>query len=188
MLSDDKILLILDLDETLIHSVEEEPETGTWFRLFQYYVVKRPFLEYFLTECSNHFRLAVWSSATDDYTAMVVKEIFSSAVKPEFVWGRSKTTFRPVANRDDLTCTGFSHYDFIKRLRKIKTLGYQLEKTLIVDDTPHKVKENYGNAIYVSEFLGDQDDHELPLLLDYLLTLKDCQNVLSIEKRNWRKR
>jgi RNA polymerase II subunit A small phosphatase-like protein len=59
---------------------------------------------------------------------------------------------------------------------------------LIVDDTPHKSRQNYGNVIYPREYLGDAADDELPQLLRYLLQLKDAENVRTIEKRNWRNR
>jgi RNA polymerase II subunit A small phosphatase-like protein len=55
-----------------------------------------------------------------------------------------------------------------------------------VDDSPHKSKDNFGNAIYPKPFLGDSDDDELPKLAQYLLTLKDKSNVRRIEKRFWR--
>lgn len=57
---------------------------------------------------------------------------------------------------------------------------------MIVDDTPHKSKDNYGNAIYPKEYKGDKNDNELLLLADYLLTLKDKTNVRRIEKRGWK--
>ena len=57
---------------------------------------------------------------------------------------------------------------------------------IIVDDTPHKCIENYGNAIYPNEYLGEIDDTELLFLAKYLKTLKDATNVRTIEKRGWR--
>ena len=61
-----------------------------------------------------------------------------------------------------------------------------MKRTLIVDDTPEKVRQNYGNAIYIKPYVGAPDDRELASLADYLLTLKDAENVRGIEKRNWR--
>jgi RNA polymerase II subunit A small phosphatase-like protein len=43
--------------------------------VFGYYVYKRLHLEAFLRECSRHFALAVWSSASDDYVEAVVARI-----------------------------------------------------------------------------------------------------------------
>ena len=55
-----------------------------------------------------------------------------------------------------------------------------------MDDTPHKSKDNFGNAIYPKAFMGDTSDEELKLLFKYLKTLKEEENVRRIEKRNWR--
>ena len=57
----------------------------------------------------------------------------------------------------------------------------------MVDDTPEKHIRNYGNLIRVSEFTGDQSDDELLYLMEYLMTIKDSDNIRSIEKRGWRK-
>ena len=61
-----------------------------------------------------------------------------------------------------------------------------LEKELDVDLNIHKSKDNYGNAIYPSAFVGDSADQELRLLAQYLLLLKDKTLVRRIEKRGWR--
>jgi RNA polymerase II subunit A small phosphatase-like protein len=81
-----------------------------------------------------------------------------------------------------------SHYDYVKVLKKLRRRGYDLNRVLIVDDTPAKAKRNYGNVIYPSEYQGQVHDNELVLLLAYLLQLKDIKNVRSIEKRDWRSR
>ncbi|HLK98709.1 MAG TPA: NIF family HAD-type phosphatase, partial [Hymenobacter sp.] len=77
-------------------------------------------------------------------------------------------------------------YNYVKVLKKLRRFGYDLNRTLIVDDTPAKAKRNYGNAIYPQEYLGQAQDDELPALLTYLLRFKDVSSVRSIEKRGWR--
>ena len=70
----------------------------------------------------------------------------------------------------------------------MRRLGYNLQQVLIVDDTPEKVRNCYGNAIYPTPFLGDPSDRELLMLGRYLHTLHDAENVRSIEKRQWQQR
>ena len=83
----------------------------------------------------------------------------------------------------------YNHLNYSKILKKIKKRGIgDLERTLIIDDTPRKAKYNYGNAIYPSEFKGDQSDNELELLANYLLTLTSVENVRTIEKRGWQQK
>ena len=59
-------------------------------------------------------------------------------------------------------------------------------RILIVDDTREKVCRNYGNAIYVTEFIGSNTDEELPQLARYLIHLRSEPNFRRIEKRGWR--
>lgn len=184
----DKILLILDLDETLVHSKEENVDFVPDFELFDYKVIKRPYLDKFLINCNKYFKIAIWSSASDDYVAEMVRQIIPDSVKPEFVWGRSKATYRPTIELNEIRYTVNEHFYYIKRLKKIKQIGFRLERALIIDDTPHKSRENYGNAIYVKEFFGNPDDNELQLLEKYLFEIKDCIDVRKIEKRGWRSR
>jgi carboxy-terminal domain RNA polymerase II polypeptide A small phosphatase len=189
MPADPPILLILDLDETLLHArAEPLPHRPADFELFGYHVYLRPHLPAFLREASRHFELAVWSSASDDYVAEIVRRIVPAEVPLSFVWGRSRCTYcLDHARVEQYGYTDHqSHYDFVKPLLKLRRRGYRLERVLIVDDTPAKARRNYGNAIYPAEYLGAPDDQELPRLLRYLVSLKDMDNVRRLEKRFWR--
>lgn len=184
-----KILLILDIDETLIHASSKELIRKPDFEVFGYSIYKRPMLSEFIDKIKNHFLIAVWSSASDDYVEEIVKQIFDKSVKLEFVWGRSKCTYRRNIQVDEygyFNSDPNSHYHYIKPLKKLKRKGFELNRMLIVDDSPHKCQDNYGNAVYPKEFLGDKNDDELILLAEYLLKLKDESNIRKLEKRNWR--
>ena len=76
----------------------------------------------------------------------------------------------------------------IRPLKKVKRKGYDLERILIIDDSPHKSKLNYGNAIYPKPYKGETEDNELIKLINYLESIKDEPNFRKIEKRNWRKK
>jgi RNA polymerase II subunit A small phosphatase-like protein len=184
-------LLILDLDETLIHASPVAVGPKADFQVFHYFVYRRPGLADFLATCARHFRLAIWSSASDDYVRAVVAQILPAGVALEFAWGRSRCTPFTTPQIDDdgyYNLDGPSHYEYAKRLKKVRRRGFSLTQTLIVDDTPAKVQQNYGNAVYIKPYLGSTDDEELSHLLPYLLTLKDAENVRAIEKRYWRQR
>ena len=182
-------LLILDLDETLIHASATKIRAEADFQVFHYFVYKRPGLADFLTTCAQHFKLAIWSSASDDYVRAIVDLILPPGIALEFVWGRSRCTPFTTPQIDDYgyyNLDGPSSYEYAKRLKKVRRRGFSLTQTLIVDDTPAKVQQNYGNAIYIKPYLGRAEDEELSHLLPYLLTLKDAENVRAIEKRHWR--
>lgn len=172
-------LIILDLDETLVHATQEELDIPCDFQFDKYFIYERPYLRQFLTDLSKHFELGIWSSAGDDYVSEIVRHIKPGQVDFVVVWGRSKCSLKR-----DLV---FDTHSFEKRLEKLKKKGFRLEQILIVDDTPSKSRQNFGNAIYIKEFTGDKNDQELQFLYEYLLTFKTVDNVRAIEKRRWRK-
>ncbi|MCL9805512.1 HAD family hydrolase [Flavobacterium amniphilum] len=189
MPEENKILVILDLDETLIHATRN-PLYENWdFELFNYKIFIRPHLHVFLSFLKDNFDVAVWSSASDDYVTKVVEEIFPDDYGLKFVWGRTKCTYKPDYSKAEEIgyFDYYSHFEYIKILKKVtKKFPYTKEQILIIDDTPRKAMYNFGNAIYPSEFNGDKNDNELELLVNYLETFKDISNVRTIEKRNWR--
>ena len=48
----------------------------------------------------------------------------------------------------------WDHRRYLKPLKKVKRMGWRLERMLIVDDTPEKCLRNYGNAIHPLPFEG----------------------------------
>jgi carboxy-terminal domain RNA polymerase II polypeptide A small phosphatase len=96
----DKKLLILDLDETLIHATTKKLSREPDFMVFDYFIYKRPHLDWFLLECHATYKLAIWSSASDEYVQEVVKRIVPDDISLEFVWGRSRCTPRRATEED----------------------------------------------------------------------------------------
>lgn len=187
-MSKEPLLVILDLDETLIHATKVAAHDIYDFEIGPYKVIKRPGLDHFLNTIAMHFKVAVWSSASDDYVKEVVKQIFPESYPLVFAWGRSRCTLKPVAEAGDGLdyYNAYDHLSYVKPLKKVVKSGFgQIERILIVDDTPSKSRSNYGNAIYPKVFTGEPDDEELMHLQTYLLTFKDVSNVRTIEKRGW---
>jgi len=171
-------LLLLDLDETLIHATTVPLTITPDFQFDLYHIYKRPGLERFLINISQHFTLGVWSSAGNAYVEEIVKMITPDTIEWFMIWGRSRCTIKRDYNLDG--------YYFEKRLDKVKKKGFKLEQIIIVDDSPEKSRSNYGNAVYIEPFTGNGNDNELTYLYDYLLTLKEAGNIRAIEKRGWR--
>jgi RNA polymerase II subunit A small phosphatase-like protein len=57
----------------------------------------------------------------------------------------------------------------------------------MVDDTPEKLSKHYGNLVRVKEYLGQEEDSELKILINFLTYLKSVQSVRKIEKRGWQR-
>ena len=175
---DPRILLILDLDETLIHASEESLDREPDFCVGHYRIYRRPGLETFLRTCQQQFQLAIWSASGGGYLSAVVLQILPVDVSLTFAWSRDRCVHR---------------YDpewlepyFVKDLKKVKRQGFRLERTLIVEDTPRQVERNFGNSIYVTPYLGSAEDTELGELSQYLNGFSTVADVRKIEKRGWR--
>ena len=184
----DKPLLILDIDETLLHASKVILDYPEVCKVFDYYIYLRPQLDYFLSKVQKSYLLALWSSAGDDYVNKVVANTLLKNYKFEFIWGNSRATYRRNFEREEMRYFGnhLDHYHYVKPLKKVKKMGYSLNRILIVDDSPHKSQLNYGNAIYPKPYTGEKDDEELNYLSLYLEKIKDYPNYRKLEKRNWR--
>jgi len=173
-----KKLLILDIDETLIHGAEQrldrEPDAvAPWCFLY-----KRKYVEAFMAFCSEHFRVAIWTTATPEHAEFCLKHICEPDYPFEFIWTRERCTqVRDMVGMCD---------HWVKTLAKIKRHGFDLEQTIMVDDTPSVLERNYGNLVQMERYMGDPDDMELLRLMPYLLDLKQAKNIRMIEKRGWK--
>jgi len=172
-------LLILDIDETLIHASEQKLNREPEIRTELYFVYKRPYLETFLSFCRENFQVAVWTTAGAEFAQIVVEELFPKNYPIVFLWSRERCTRAYDPEK-------MEPY-YVKNLAKLKRRGYALENIIMVDDTPQKLEKNYGNLVQIKEWLGSNDDRELLRLMSYLKDLKNVVNVRTIEKRSWHK-
>lgn len=89
------MIIILDLDETVIHSVKIPDKSiyqkainrGDAFEVQQYVALKRPFMEefiHFLTH-DSYYSIGVWSAGSYEYVHDVVRNIFPDHDLLEFV-------------------------------------------------------------------------------------------------------
>ncbi len=169
-------LLILDLDETLVYATKDALARQADFQVGPYCIYKRPSVDDFIMACRGLFEVAVWTSASPDYAAGIVAALFPYQLR--FVWASDRRT----QTYDPELCEHF----WVKNLRKVKALGYDLERVIMVDDTAEKHRQNYGNLVQVREWTGDLGDKELLLLLPYLEHLQTAENIRAVEKRSWR--
>ncbi|MDY6939695.1 MAG: HAD family hydrolase [Cyanobacteriota bacterium] len=179
-MSSSRKLLILDIDETLLHSTKTPLNYSTDFKIKYYHVYLRPNLNSFLEYCLQNFEVAVWTASSREYADRIVDRIFPKSSDLAFIWSRERSTVRVDWQTGE--------YDVIKDLKKVKRQGYSLEKILFVDDRPKNLVRQYSNLIRVNPFLGDRDDVEFRLLMPYLSTFLEIDNVRPIEKRNWQNR
>jgi TFIIF-interacting CTD phosphatase-like protein len=175
----DRKLLVLDLDETLVHAAPAPLARRPDGEVPPYFVYKRPGLDEFLAFCAREFVVAVWTSASADYAQGVIRAVFPPGYPLEFVLTRERCTWRvdPLSGEEA----------WIKDLKKLKRRGYGLGRIIVVEDSPANLARQYGNVVPVTPFLGDAGDSELPLLAGFLGSLRDVDDVRRREKRDWRR-
>lgn len=174
-------LLVLDLDETLVHATAQPERVGRApeHLVGPYALYRRPHLDEFLAHVFADFEaVGIWTSSTPMYANQVVKWL---GVRDQlrFLWASDRCTraFDP----ETMTRTS------IKPLQKlVRAWHVPKEKVLFVDDSPEKIQRSYGNYIRVQAFEGSLDDDELVWLARYLQRLGPVPNVRTIEKRGWR--
>lgn len=172
-----KKLIVLDLDETLIHALESPLGPKCDFEVDRYYVYKRPHLHEFIDYCLASFEVAVWTSSTSSYASEIVERIFPSVSELKFVFARDKCTHRFDPE--------FVDYYYLKDLKKVKKLGFKLSNIIAIDDSPEKFNRHYGNLVRVKPFEGNSEDNELLKLIKYLEILKSAEDIRVVEKRGW---
>jgi carboxy-terminal domain RNA polymerase II polypeptide A small phosphatase len=174
-----KKLLILDLDETLLHASDAPLSVPENFVIGPYFVYLRPHLSEFVRFALENFTVGVWTSSGENYASQITAKIFPED-SLKFVWASDRCTLKFDPETHD--------YVSLKNLKKLKSEEFGMSDMIVVDDTPQKHSKNFGNLIAVREFQGEADDNELSALMPYLLTLKDVLDVRQVEKRGWRTR
>ncbi|MEZ4380766.1 MAG: HAD family hydrolase [Nannocystaceae bacterium] len=172
-------LLVLDLDETLVHAADLRLGRPPVQHIGPYAIYHRPGVDEFLARCFASFEVGVWTASTLEYARPVLDALLDRG-RLAFLWGRERCTLR----RDPETY----EYEHLKDLKKLRRRGYRREKVLFVDDTPGKIARSYGNYVRVAPYFGAPEDDELPILADYLEHLRDVDDVRQVDKRGWRSR
>ena len=161
-----KYTLVLDLDETLVHYVEEENSA---------YVQVRPHADDFLKELSKHFEIVLFTAAEEDYTGIVLNELNRNNYITHILC-RKYTEFRNGC--------------YVKDLSK---LGRDLKKVCIVDNNKDNFSLQPENGLFISSYYGEQNDNELSYLCNDLMKIieiqpDDIRTVLKQIDENMRKR
>lgn len=139
-----KYTLVVDLDETLVHYVEDEEKA---------YVQVRPFAEYFLKELSKLFEIVIFTAADEEYADIVLKELDKSGSISHRLYRKHTTQANGV---------------FFKDLSK---LGRDIKKVAIIDNSKENFILQPENGLHIKSFIGDQNDNELFMLINDLVKI-----------------
>ncbi|EPX71626.1 Nem1-Spo7 phosphatase complex catalytic subunit Nem1 [Schizosaccharomyces octosporus yFS286] len=167
-----KKTLVLDLDETLIHSVSRGSRTTSGQPIevhvpgehpILYYIHKRPHLDYFLANVSEWFHLVLFTASVQPYADPIIDYL-----------ERDKKLFVERYYRQHCTLVNSS---FVKDLSVCKI---HLSRIMIIDNSPASYDIHKENAIPVEGWISDPSDVDLLNLLSFLYALQYVQDVRAL--------
>ena len=175
----EKQLLVLGMDRTLMYAgalpLAREPD----FKLLDYFAYRRPHLHSFLREAFARFTVGIWSAAPPNYTRMALRELLPAEAEPLFVWDATRCSDE--YDPDSCSCVS------IRRLRKLKTFGYDLSRIVLIDDRQECMHLNFSNMVPIRPYFGAPEDDELELLSLFLPALDGVPDVRLAPKAYWHK-
>lgn len=161
------ITLVLDLDETLVHSTLEHCEDAdftftVFFNMREHtvYVKERPHLRTFLKKVAEMFEVVVFTASQSIYAEQLLDILDPDG---KLISGR--------AYRE--SCI-FSDGSYTKDLT---VLGLDLAKVLIIDNSPQVFRLQINNGIPIKSWFDDPSDNELISLIPFLETLAEADDV-----------
>ncbi|KAI1811561.1 NLI interacting factor-like phosphatase-domain-containing protein [Poronia punctata] len=177
--------LILDLDETLIHSMSKGGRMGSGHMVevrlntaytgsggqqmlgpqhpILYYVHKRPHCDEFLRKVCKWFNLVIFTASVQEYADPVIDWLESERKYFSGRYYRQHCTFR--------------HGAFIKDLSAIEP---DLSKVMILDNSPLSYMFHQDNAIPIQGWISDPTDNDLLHLVPFLEGLQYVSDVRAL--------
>lgn len=165
-----RITLVLDLDETLVHStLEHSSDADFTFLVFfnmkehTVYVKQRPFLRKFLERVAEMFEVVVFTASQSIYAEQLLDILDPNG---KLI---SKRLYRESCIFSDGTYT-----------KDLTVLDVDLAKVAIIDNSPQVFRLQVNNGIPIESWFDDPSDSELNSLLPFLETLVDADDVRPI--------
>ncbi|GEQ66697.1 hypothetical protein JCM33374_g360 [Metschnikowia sp. JCM 33374] len=187
-----KKTLVLDLDETLIHSLSRGAprsfgSSGSSHMIelrvnnvaTLYYVYKRPFCDFFLKEVSKWFELQIFTASVKEYADPIIDWLESDIIDYKNTpSGDVPKVFTKRYYRND--CTFRSGVGYIKNLSTFFPKEDELKNVIILDNSPVSYALHEDNAVMIEGWINDQSDRDLLNLLPMLYSLSICIDVRFI--------
>ena len=171
--SNNKKILILDLDETLVHSSfhplffnNEVIQPDIFFKILfenkshDVYVLKRPYIKEFLNKMNKIFTLYIFTASIKEYANPLLQKLD----KHKLI---SKKLFRE-------NCTLSQDNKYIKDL---SILNENLKNVILLDNNPNSYRFNKCNGLPIKTWHFDKTDKELIKIIPFLTFLSMVDDV-----------
>jgi TFIIF-interacting CTD phosphatase-like protein len=150
------MIVVLDIDETLIHSGDDVIDNYDFILSNNWKVRKRPHLDFFLNKLFTTFHVGFWSAGSTPYITEVLSYILNPNQIPEFIF-----TFNDCMNQKSYP---------IKPLKLIQPEIYL--NVLLIDDNPENIVLNPHQSYKIEAWEDDINDKHLLECLEYLMNFK----------------
>ncbi|KAK6917241.1 FCP1 homology domain [Dillenia turbinata] len=164
------ITLVLDLDETLVHSTLEHCDDAdftfpVFFNMKEHtvYVKQRPYLQTFLERVALMFEVVIFTASQSIYAEQLLNILDPDGMIISRRAYRESCIFSDGSYTKDLT-----------------VLGVDLAKVAIIDNSPQVFRLQVNNGIPIKSWFDDPSDSALLSLLPFLETLIDADDVRPI--------
>ncbi|XP_030554629.1 CTD nuclear envelope phosphatase 1 [Drosophila novamexicana] len=180
--------LVLDLDETLVHSCYLDPDTNDVvgcnfvpetavpdyvmhipilanFHPIEFQVFKRPYVDEFLNFVGRWYDLVIYTASLEAYASNVIDRLDA---------GRGILQ-RRLYRQHCISTTVVT--------KNLYAVNPDLTSTFIIDNSPSAYRDFPENAIPIKSYIYDPNDQELLNLLPFLDALRFTKDVRSILSR-----
>ncbi|ODQ54249.1 hypothetical protein SAICODRAFT_55049 [Saitoella complicata NRRL Y-17804] len=163
-----KKTLVLDLDETLIHSYVRGGRMSSGHMVevklakhaILYYVHKRPHCDYFLKKVCAWYNVVIFTASVQEYADPVIDWLEQNGKLFTARYYRQHCTFENGAYTKD-----------------ISICDPDLRRAMIIDNSPLSYAHYEENAIPIEGWISDPSDNDLMYLLPVLFGLRSVPDV-----------
>ncbi len=158
--------LVLDLDETLLHSslrpdfpYEKELQVTIEGHVGTLYCGRRPYLQAFLEALALHFELVAFTASTTEYASAVLD------------WADPQHLIKH--------CLSRTHCRVVEGVlvKDLRVLGRDLSEVIILENSVYAFGLQLDNGVPVVSWQGAVDDCELESLLPHLQVFAHSSDV-----------
>jgi RNA polymerase II subunit A small phosphatase-like protein len=166
-----KKVLVLDLDETLVHSTFEpvtNPDLILPVRIqgmtYRINVIKRPGVEEFLEHVGDLFEVVIFTASLAEYAEPLVRILDTTNAVSSLLYRQHCTPLNGVYVKD------------------MSLLGRDMKDIILVDNSPNSFLFQPENAYHIKNFFDDKTDRELIRLSNFLDRIAEVDDVRPIEE------